>query len=116
MDVFLWVLQILLGLMFLVGGLVKAFAPKERLQPRTPYVEDFTQSQVRMIGAVEALGGLGVILPWATGIAPVLTPIAALGLAVTMAVAARVHVRRKEPFTVNLVIAAVAIVIAIGRF
>ncbi|WP_219462151.1 DoxX family protein [Nonomuraea rhizosphaerae] len=116
MNVFLWILQGFLALAFLAAGLAKLTRPKEKLQPQMPYVEDFSQAQVRAIGAVEALGALGLVLPWATGIAPVLTPIAAVGLAITMALAALVHVRRKENFTVNLVLLAIAAVIAIGRF
>ncbi|MFI6503103.1 DoxX family protein [Nonomuraea typhae] len=116
MDVLLWVLQILLGLLFAAAGVVKLTADKERLQPRMPYVEDFSQGQIRAIGAVEALGALGLVLPWATGIAPVLTPLAAAGLGVTMVAAAAVHLRRKENFTVNLVLLAMAVIIAAGRF
>ena len=49
-----------------------------------------------MDGAVEILGALGVILPRLTRILPVLTPLAAAGLALIMAVAIFLHARRKE--------------------
>jgi len=55
------------------------------------------------------VGGLGLILPAVTGIAPILTPLAATGLAIIMVLAAATHVRRKEPsavvFTLVLVVA-----------
>jgi uncharacterized membrane protein YphA (DoxX/SURF4 family) len=116
MDVVLWVLQALLALMFLGAGVAKLTQPKEKLQPRMAYVEDYSAAQIKGIGAIELLGAIGLVLPWATGIAPVLTPLAAVGLGITMVLAALVHRKRKESFAVNLVLVAVALVIAIGRF
>ncbi|MCA2223769.1 DoxX family protein [Nonomuraea aurantiaca] len=116
MNVVLWVLQALLAAAFLFGGFMKATQPKETLQPRMGWVDDFSQAQVRGIGAVEILGALGLVLPWATGIAPILTPLAAAGLAITMIVAAQVHRRRKESFAVNLVLLALTVIVAVGRF
>lgn len=66
-----------------------------------------------MIGLAEVLGAVGLIVPWATRIVPVLTPVAAVGLAVLMAGAAQTHRRRKEP---AIVLAIIAAVIAVGRF
>ena len=48
------------------------------------YVEDFSTPAVKAIGAAELLGAVGLILPLATGIAPILTPLAAVGLTVLM--------------------------------
>ncbi|WP_327092860.1 DoxX family protein [Nonomuraea sp. NBC_01738] len=116
MNVALWILQILLALLFLAAGLTKMSVDKNKLRDRLPYVEDYTQGQMRAIGAIEAVAAVGLVLPEATGIAPVLTPLAAAGLAITMVLAALVHRRRKESIAVNLVLLAVALVIAIGRF
>lgn len=116
MNIVLWILQILLGLAFAGAGVMKLTVAKERVRDRMPYVDDYTQGQIRGIGAVELLGGIGLILPWATGIAPILTPLAAVGLAITMVLAAQVHRRRKEPIAVNLVLLAMAVIVAVGRF
>ena len=116
MDVVLWILQGLLAVAFLGSGVMKLTQPKDKFKARMPYVEDFSQPQIRAIGAVELLGALGLVLPWATGIAPVLTPLAAVGLGITMIVAGEVHRRRKESFAVNLVLLAMAVIVAIGRF
>jgi hypothetical protein len=80
------------------------------------WVNDFSQSQVRMIGLLEVLGALGVILPAATGILPWLTPLAAGGLVLTMLGAMLIHLRRKEyqVLPVNLVLLILAAVIVIG--
>ncbi|MGI5290737.1 DoxX family protein [Nonomuraea polychroma] len=118
MNVSLWVLQAVLAAVFGLAGIMHAAQPKEKLRPMAPWVEDFTLTQIRLIGAVELLGALGLILPAVTGIAPILTPLAATGLAITMLGAAATHARRKEPaaIIVNLVLLALAAVIAWGRF
>jgi uncharacterized membrane protein len=118
MHVFLWVVQVLLAAAFGMAGVMKATQPKEKLEPRLPWVEDFSPGTVRFIGIVELLGALGLILPAATGIVAVLTPIAATGLAVVMVLAAATHVRRKEPsgVAVNAVLFTLAAIVAWGRF
>ena len=118
MNVFLWILQAVLALMFATAGVQKATQPKDKLVTRLPWVADFSQGTVRFIGLAELAGALGLILPAATGIAPVLTPLAATGLAVIMALAAITHARRKEPGAIafNAALFVVAVVIAWGRF
>ena len=96
MNTFVWVLQIVLGLMFLAAGAMKLMKPKHELQENMGWVEDFEDHHLKGIGAVEMLGALGLILPSWLGILPILTPLAATGLAITMALAAVVHLRRKE--------------------
>jgi uncharacterized membrane protein len=118
MNVFLWILQAVLALMFAMAGVLKATQPKDKLVTRLPWVADFSQGTVRFIGIAELAGALGLILPAATGIAPVLTPLAAAGLAVIMVLAAITHARRKEPGAIafNAALFVVAVVIAWGRF
>ena len=72
---------------------------------------------VTFIGVSELLGGLGLILPYATGIAPILTPVAALGLGLVMILAAGFHAKRKENQAIgmNIIFLALAILVAIGR-
>jgi hypothetical protein len=67
---------------------------------------------------VEILGALGVILPWLTGIAPILTPIAAVGLVVVQIGALRVHLVRNErqPLPANVLLLLLAGFAAVGRF
>ncbi len=81
-------------------------------------MEDFSLATVRLIGVSELLGGLGLILPAATGIAVLLTPIAAACLAFVMVLAAATHIRRKEPpgVAVNAVLFLLAAFVAWGRF
>lgn len=118
MNALLWVLQVLLALVFLPAGGLKLAMPKERLRERLAWVESVSDATLKFIGAVEVLGALGLVLPAATGIAPILTPIAAVGLAIIMVLAAALHIRRGEYSAVvaNAVLFAIAVVIAWGRF
>ena len=118
MNVFLWVLQIVLAAMFAMAGVMKATQPKDKLVEKLPWVEDFSATTVRFIGVVELLAAVGLILPAATGIAVILTPLAATGLAIVMVLAMLTHRRRREPSAIvfNAVLLVVAVVIAWGRF
>jgi uncharacterized membrane protein len=117
MNIALWIVQGLLALAFGMAGSGKLTQPKEKLVKQMPYVEDFSASTVKLIGGLELLGALGLILPMLTGILPWLTPVAALGLVLTMLGAMATHVRRKEPnaLIINAVLLFMAAFIAYGR-
>jgi hypothetical protein len=76
----LWVVQWLLALLFLWAGGVKLVLPLEMLKGPVALPGLF----VRFIGLAEALGAVGLILPWLLRIRPVLTPLAAAGLVIIM--------------------------------
>lgn len=118
MNVVLWIIAGLLALAFLAAGLMKGSQPKEKLAANMPWVNDFSAGTVKFIGLAEMLGALGLILPAALGMAPILTPLAAAGLAMIMVLAAGVHIRRKEPqaIIVNAVLFALAAFVAVMRF
>lgn len=109
----------ILAFLALATGLMKIVRPKEKLLAMgAPFqwANDFSQNQIRGIGALEVLGGVGVILPMALGVLPVLAPIAALGLALVQVGAFIVHVRRGEKPYLNMVIFAIAGVTAVLGF
>jgi uncharacterized membrane protein len=118
MNLALWIAAGLLAVLFAVAGLVKLTQPKEKLAGSQPWVEDFQPSVIKAIGAAEVLGALGLILPAVTGIAPALVPLAAVGLALTQAGAIAVHARRgeRQNVVVNVVLLALALFVAWGRF
>jgi uncharacterized membrane protein YphA (DoxX/SURF4 family) len=116
MNIFLWILQIVLAAFFLMAGATKVSQPKEKLLPRMGWVEDYSANNVKLIATSEILGALGLILPWALSIAKVLTPLAAVGLVVVMAGAILTHTKRKEPVYVQAAILILAAVVAVGRF
>lgn len=118
MDTALWILQVLLAVAFFGAGLMKLTQPKAKIAERMAWANDFSDTQVKLIGLVELLGAVGLILPAITRILPILTPLAAVGLVLTMIGAALVHVRRGEiPMIVpNLVLLVLAAIVAYGRF
>ncbi|MEP6559817.1 MAG: DoxX family protein [Nakamurella sp.] len=119
MNVVLWVVAGVLAAAFLASGLMKITRSKKQLADSgMGWTENFSDSALKGIGALEVLGALGLILPGALGVAPVLVPVAATGLALVMIGAIVVHARRKESqlIIVNVVLLALAAFVAWGRF
>ena len=81
-------------------------------------LEDFSAGAIKAIGALELLAAVGLIVPAALDIAPILVPLAAVGLVLLMVGAIITHVRRHElqPVVVNVALLALAVVVAWGRF
>ncbi|MGX1755367.1 DoxX family protein [Streptomyces lydicus] len=86
--------------------------------PGRPAPEGVSAGTLKLIGGVEVLAALGLVLPPALGIAPAPAPLAALGPVLVMLGATVVHARRREAqmIAVNLVLLALAAVVARGRF
>lgn len=118
MTIALWIVQAVLAAMFALAGISKSTQPKDKLAEKLPWVADFSLPTVRVIGVAELAAAVGLILPALTGIVPVLTPLAATGLVVVMALAALTHARRKEPGAIvfNTVLLLSAAFVAWGRF
>ena len=97
MTTTLWILQGILAAAFLGAGSMKLMkTPEELVAMGMAWAEDFSPGQVKTIGLLEALGAIGLILPVALNIAPVLTGVAAAGLVLTMGGAIAVHIKRGE--------------------
>lgn len=113
MTALLWIINILLALAFGIAGLMKLTRPLGALvKMGMTWVSDTSERMVRAIGAVEVLGGVGLILPRATGIAPGLTPLAAIGLATVMLGAVVVHMKRAESVAAPMVLGGLAVLSA----
>ena len=117
MNVVLSILQGGLALAFAMAGVMKLMQPREKLAANMPWVEDFSSSTVKGIGAAELLGAIGLVVPPLTDIAPILAPFAAIGLATVMIGAAFVHRRRGETqmIIVNATLGIMALIVAWGR-
>ena len=118
MNIALWIATGLLGLFMLAAGFMKVSRPIEEIR-KMPWTANISTRTIRLIGVAEILGAIGMVLPILTGIAPILAPIAATGLAVLMAGATVAHVRIKDPNSAaitTLVLTALAVFIAFGRF
>jgi uncharacterized membrane protein YphA (DoxX/SURF4 family) len=121
MNVALWIVTGLLAAAYLLGGAFKVIAPKDRIAAvghSAHWVEDFDAGGVKAIGALEVLAALGLILPAVLDVAPVLVPLAALGLVLIMIGAAITRIRRQEfvLMTVDLVYLLLAGFVMWGRF
>ena len=119
MNVVLWIVAGVLAVAFLASGLMKLAQPRQKIvEPGMGWAGDFSDGAVKAIGALEVLGALGLILPAVFDVATVQVPIAAVGLALVMLGAAVVHLRRKETqmVVVNIVLLALAVFVAWGRF
>src|SRR5690242_9746777 len=102
LSVVLWVLQVLLALFFAMAGNNHGLRPITDAAKSSPWIADVPLGLARFIGIAELLGAIGLIVPAATRIVPVLTPIAALGLAAIMALAVPFHVMRGEAHVIGM--------------
>ncbi|WP_030436320.1 DoxX family protein [Actinoplanes subtropicus] len=119
MNIVLWIIAGVLAAAFAAAGAMKLTQPKEKLAASgMAWTEDFSPGMVKLIGALEVLAAIGLILPAALGIAPVLVPLAALGLVLIMLGAIVTHARRKEAqvIGVNVVLLLLAAAVVWGRF
>ena len=120
MNLSLWIVAGLLAVVYLVAGTAKLIVHKEKLAatPGGGWVEDFSAGSVKAIGALEVLAAVGLVLPAATDIAPVLVPLAALGLVLIMVGAVITRLRRHEPkvMVADLAYLALAGFVVWGRF
>jgi hypothetical protein len=118
-NIALWIAQGLLALVYLVAGGLKVVRPRRQLvaSGNFDWMKDSSDAGVNAVGLVEILGALGVILPRLTGVAPILTPIAAIGLVVVQIGALRVHLVRNErrPLPANVLLLLLAAFVAVGR-
>jgi hypothetical protein len=112
----LWVVQGLLALVFAMSGGMKLAVPYSELLKQGLWVQSVPEGLVKVIGVAEVSGALGLILPAATRIKPILTPIAAVGFVVIMVLASGLHLSLGEPPIVQVILGGLAAFVAWGRF
>ncbi|WP_020657951.1 DoxX family protein [Amycolatopsis benzoatilytica] len=125
MEIALWTVQIALALLFALSGALKSTMSHDRLlETGQTGAAAYPMPVVRFTAICELAAALGLILPRLTGIAPVLTGWAAVGLAVVMAGAMAMHFRlaltehRSAEYrnvAANVVILAGCVFVAVGR-
>ncbi len=121
MNTITWIAQGVLAFAMLGAGLMKLAKDRKALLasgPAMAWAEDFSDGGVKLIGALEVAGAVGLVLPWALNIAPVLTPLAGVGVALLLVGAAVVHLRRQEAKAVGapIFLAALGAFVAVSRF
>jgi uncharacterized membrane protein YphA (DoxX/SURF4 family) len=117
MNILLWVLQIILGVYFVVTGVIHFIVPPGLPTPMA-WMYDLPTWLHYVSGIAEILGGLGLILPGLFRVQTRLTPLAAAGLALVMLGAAIYHIPRGEMTNIvmNLFLFALLAFIAYGRY
>jgi hypothetical protein len=119
-DTALWSIAGVLAAAFLVAGSNKLLISRERLAraPGGGWVLDFSPRFVKTLGALEILGAIGLIVPALLDIAPIMVPVAAVGLVLVMAGAVIVVYRRGEykHVVVDLIYLSLAAFVMVARF
>ena len=113
----LWLAQVLLAVVFSATGFMSLTISAADLTQKMPVGLALPLALIRFIGVAEVAGAIGLILPSATRILPVLTPVAAGALALVMALAAILHASRGEltSLAVVLVLGTIAVFVSWGR-
>jgi uncharacterized membrane protein YphA (DoxX/SURF4 family) len=97
MNTLLWTIQGFLAIVFVYSGMMKSSQKREKLvNIGQTGVANLSYPIIRLIGGAEILGAIGITIPWATGILPLLTPVSAIGFAIIMVLAIPIHYRRAE--------------------
>lgn len=117
LHIALWIAQVFASLTLVWAAYMKLFQSPTELAAMWPWAGEVPPWVVHFTGVADLLAGLGLVLPMALRIKPVLTPIAATGLVILMVAAAIFHVSRGEASQIgfNVVFAAIAAWIAWGR-
>ena len=117
MNVALWIAQGLLALGFLWSGGIKVLS----YDRYAVIVKKFGtvaagRELTHFIGIAESAGAIGIVVPMAVNVAPALTPLAAVGLAMIMLLAIGYHIRAHEATLAQSILFLLAAFVALGRF
>lgn len=116
LHITLWVVQVALALAFGMIGVTKLTTSEaDLIQQSGELIEKYGVGLIRFIGISEVLGALGLILPAALRILPVLTPLASLGLAIIMVLATALHASKGEPIVTQVIFLLLTLFVVWGR-
>jgi hypothetical protein len=120
MNLALWIVAGFMAAVFAAGGLSKLIIPKEKIAqlPGGRWVEGVSADFVKATGVLDLLAAAGLILPAAFGVAPVLVPMAAVGVVLLMIGAGIMRVRYGSPKAIfgDAAYLVLAAFVAWGRF
>lgn len=118
MNVLLWILQVALALLYLSGGAYKLFS----FDQLAKQFGSLSRGGWRVLGAIEMLGAILLIVPHATDWMPILTPLAAIVLALETLFLVGIYARHslkltaENPLIWAVVMALLVGFVAYGRF
>jgi len=116
MNIALWIVQGVLAALFLFTAGIKLVMPIEEMLKQMPVA--LPGWFVQLTGIFEALGAIGLILPWLLRIRPGLTPLAAAGLVIVMIGATAYNLGASDIASalMTVVIGILAAFVAYGRW
>jgi putative oxidoreductase len=116
MVIALWMVRVVVALVFFVVGGMKVMV-RTRPGKKPGEAGAAIPLPMRLLGGAEVLGALGLILPVAASIAPVLTIAAAVCLGLVMVGASMLHLihREEKELAVTLTLLVLAVFIVIGH-
>jgi len=115
MTILIWIVEGLLGLIFVVTGSFKFFQSKEKIiASGGAWAADFNPGIIKIIAGAELISGLLVTVPRLLGHGRYLTFVGAVCVALIMTGAIYTHIRRKESMhaTINSVFLLMALFVA----
>ena len=117
MNILLWVLQVVLALLCISGGAFQIFKIEE-LQTTVAAMRELPRGLWAFLGAFGCLAGLCLILPGATTVLPVATPIAAAAVAAQSVLISAFYIYYRDfpPLPYSVAMAIMGAFIAYGRF
>ncbi|MGO3406100.1 DoxX family protein [Marinomonas sp.] len=113
----IWIFQLLGAGVFIMAGVMKTMTPIDQLSAMMPWTGQYPLAFVHFLGLVDFAGGIGLILPSLTRIAPRLTVIAAAACVLLQLIAICFHSSRGEfnVLPVNAVYISLALLVLWGR-
>jgi hypothetical protein len=113
----LWVLQIALAWLCIAGGIFQIFKI-EQLRKGVASMRALPRGLWAFLGAFGCLAGLGLIVPGAINVLPVLTPIAAAAVAAESVLISALYIYYRDfsPMMYSVTMAIMAAFISYGRF
>jgi len=97
MTITLWIVEGLLGLIFVITGSFKLFQTKEKvIASGGTWAGDFKPGVIKTIAGIELISGVLVIVPTLLGHGHYLTSIGAASIVIIMTGAIYTHIKRKE--------------------
>lgn len=122
MNILLWILQTLIALFCIMGALWR-FSNYEQAAKEIASIKALSHGMWNAIGVFEIVCAMGLILPGAFEMKPILTPIAAVCLTVEMLLITGLHARffgfqlkPTNPALWTILLAALSAFVAYGRF
>jgi len=120
MNITLWIAASLLAVVALTGGLTKTLIPKSTLEQHdgAAWTRSASPGFVKTLGVLELLAAVGLVVPAAVGVVPVMVAVTATCWAVLMVGATVTHARLGQPRLALLttIYLALAVLVAVGRF